>query len=150
MHCVCTPQQWSCVMFSDESRFSLQFDTRRTLTWRVPGTCYHQENTIERHRYGGTGWLVWGGIILCSRTDLHVQSVNDDRPHLSGCHSGTTSLTRDKSAIEFDCSGISVQDKNKGQNWVEKDLDTVLDKSRQYAMAPLCFKGQAMAVWGNI
>ncbi|GFW91678.1 transposable element Tcb1 transposase [Trichonephila clavipes] len=70
-----TPQQWSCVMFSDESRFSLQSDSRRTLIWRAPGTRYHQENTIERHRYGGAGWLVWGGIILGSRTDLHVQSV---------------------------------------------------------------------------
>ncbi|GFU50179.1 transposable element Tcb1 transposase [Trichonephila clavipes] len=62
-----TPQQWSCVMFSDESRFSLQSDSRRTLIWRAPGTRYHQENTIERHRYGGAGWLVWGGIILGSR-----------------------------------------------------------------------------------
>ncbi|GFW44389.1 uncharacterized protein TNCV_1748181 [Trichonephila clavipes] len=41
----------------------------------APGTRYHQENTIARHRYGGAGWLVWGGIILGSRTDLHVQSV---------------------------------------------------------------------------
>ncbi|GFU23397.1 transposable element Tc3 transposase [Trichonephila clavipes] len=57
------------------SRFSLQSDSRRTLIWRAPGTRYHQENTIERHRYGGAGWLVWGGIILGSRTDLHVQSV---------------------------------------------------------------------------
>ncbi|GFT96428.1 cubilin [Trichonephila clavipes] len=55
--------------------FSLQSDSHRTLIWRVPGTRYHQENTIERHRYGGAGWLVWGGIILGSRTDLHVQSV---------------------------------------------------------------------------
>ncbi|GFX53678.1 transposable element Tc3 transposase [Trichonephila clavipes] len=62
-------------MFSDESRFSLQSDSRRTLTWRAPGTCYHQKNTIERHRYGGAGWLVWGGIIFGSKTDLHVQSV---------------------------------------------------------------------------
>ncbi|GFV54304.1 transposable element Tcb1 transposase [Trichonephila clavipes] len=62
-------------MFSDESRFSLQSDSGRTLIWRVPGTCYHQENTIERHRYGSAGWLVWGGIILVSRTDLHVESV---------------------------------------------------------------------------
>ncbi|GFV31380.1 fatty acid synthase [Trichonephila clavipes] len=62
-------------MFFDESRFSLQSDSRRTLIWRAPGTRYHQENTIERHRYGGAGWLVWGGIILGSRTDLHVQSV---------------------------------------------------------------------------
>ncbi|GFS66095.1 transposable element Tcb1 transposase [Trichonephila clavipes] len=62
-------------MFSDESRFSLQSDSRQTLIWRAPGTRYHQENTIERHPYGGAGWLVWGGIILGSRTDLHVQSV---------------------------------------------------------------------------
>ncbi|GFX14196.1 transposable element Tcb1 transposase [Trichonephila clavipes] len=74
-HALWTPQQWFCVMFSDESRFSLQSDSRRTLIWRAPGTRYHQENTIERHRYGGAGWLVWGGIILGSRTDLHVQSV---------------------------------------------------------------------------
>ncbi|GFW32812.1 HTH_Tnp_Tc3_2 domain-containing protein [Trichonephila clavipes] len=88
-HALWTPQQWSCVMFSDESRFSLQSDFRRTLTWRAPGTRYHQENTIERHRYSGAGWLVCGRIILGSRTDLHFQ-CNDDRPHLSGCHSGTT------------------------------------------------------------
>ncbi|GFX95784.1 HTH_Tnp_Tc3_2 domain-containing protein [Trichonephila clavipes] len=74
-HALRTPQQWSCVMFSDESRFSLQSDSRRTLIWRAPGTRYHQENTIERHRLGGAGCLVWGGIILGSRTDLHVQSV---------------------------------------------------------------------------
>ncbi|GFW51871.1 transposable element Tcb1 transposase [Trichonephila clavipes] len=74
-HPLWTPQQWSCVMFSDDSRFSLQSNSRRTLIWSAPGTRYHQENTIERHRYGGTGWLVWGGIILGSRTDLHVQSV---------------------------------------------------------------------------
>ncbi|GFV27755.1 DDE_3 domain-containing protein [Trichonephila clavipes] len=29
----------------------------------------------REHRYGGAGWLVRGGIILGSRTDLHVQSV---------------------------------------------------------------------------
>ncbi|GFV40381.1 transposable element Tcb1 transposase [Trichonephila clavipes] len=62
-------------MFSDESRFSSQSDSRRTLIWSAQGTRYHQENTIEGHRYGGAGWLVWGGIILGSRTDLHVQSV---------------------------------------------------------------------------
>ncbi|GFT89766.1 transposable element Tcb1 transposase [Trichonephila clavipes] len=62
-------------MFSEKSRFSLQSDSRRTLIWRAPGTRYHQENTIERHRYGGAGWLVWGGTILGSRTNLHVQNV---------------------------------------------------------------------------
>ncbi|GFY14576.1 transposable element Tcb1 transposase [Trichonephila clavipes] len=42
---------------------------------RAPGTRYHQENTIERHRYSGAGWLVCGGIILGSKTYQHVQSV---------------------------------------------------------------------------
>ncbi|GFT36099.1 transposable element Tc3 transposase [Trichonephila clavipes] len=63
------------MMFSDESRFSFQSDSRRTLILRAPGTRYLQQNTIERHRYGGAEWLVWGGIILGSRTDLHFQSV---------------------------------------------------------------------------
>ncbi|GFT02739.1 HTH_Tnp_Tc3_2 domain-containing protein [Trichonephila clavipes] len=54
-HALWTPQQWSCVMFSDKSRFSLQSDSHRTLIWRAPGTRYHQESTIERHRYGGAG-----------------------------------------------------------------------------------------------
>ncbi|GFS71209.1 DDE_3 domain-containing protein [Trichonephila clavipes] len=39
---------------------SLQSVSRRTLLWRAPGTRYHQENTIERHRYGGAGWLAFG------------------------------------------------------------------------------------------
>ncbi|GFU80344.1 transposable element Tcb1 transposase [Trichonephila clavipes] len=56
-------------------RFNLQSGSRRTIIWRAPGTRYHQENTIERHRYGGAGWLVWGGIILGSRANLHVQNV---------------------------------------------------------------------------
>ncbi|GFX62941.1 HTH_Tnp_Tc3_2 domain-containing protein [Trichonephila clavipes] len=66
-HALWTPQQWSCVMFSNEFRFSLQSDSLRTR--------YHQENTIERHRYGGAGWTVREGSIIGSRTNLHVQSV---------------------------------------------------------------------------
>ncbi|KFM70660.1 Transposable element Tcb1 transposase, partial [Stegodyphus mimosarum] len=72
-HALWTPQQWACVMFSNESRFSLLFDSRRTSIWRAPGTRYHKENIIERHHYGGAGVVILGGIILGSRTDLHVQ-----------------------------------------------------------------------------
>ncbi|GFX00909.1 uncharacterized protein TNCV_4578751 [Trichonephila clavipes] len=35
--------------------FSLESDSRQILIWRVPSTRYHQENTIERHNYGGAG-----------------------------------------------------------------------------------------------
>ncbi|GFU80652.1 HTH_Tnp_Tc3_2 domain-containing protein [Trichonephila clavipes] len=51
VHALWKPQQWSCVMFSDESRFSLQSDSHRTLKRRAPGTRYHLENTIERLRH---------------------------------------------------------------------------------------------------
>ncbi|GFX27141.1 HTH_Tnp_Tc3_2 domain-containing protein [Trichonephila clavipes] len=37
-HALWTPQQWSCVMFSDESRFSLQSDSRRYGERQVPVT----------------------------------------------------------------------------------------------------------------
>ncbi|GFV47185.1 transposable element Tc3 transposase [Trichonephila clavipes] len=54
---------------------SLGFGNDSKMMVIEPGTRYHQENTIQRHRYGGAGSLVWGGIILGSRTDLHVQTV---------------------------------------------------------------------------
>ncbi|GFX72423.1 transposable element Tcb1 transposase [Trichonephila clavipes] len=61
-HALWTPQRWSRGTFSNESRFSFQSDSCRTLIWRAPGIRYHQENTIERHCYGGAGWLVWEGL----------------------------------------------------------------------------------------
>ncbi|GFV38161.1 DDE_3 domain-containing protein [Trichonephila clavipes] len=63
------------VMFSDKSRFSLQPESHRTLIWRAPGTRYHQENPIERHRYGGAGCLVLEELSLVPELNLHVQSV---------------------------------------------------------------------------
>ncbi|GFX43290.1 HTH_Tnp_Tc3_2 domain-containing protein [Trichonephila clavipes] len=54
-HALWTPQQWSCVMFSDESGFSLQSDSRRTLIWRAPGTRYHQKNTVTMVQDGSFG-----------------------------------------------------------------------------------------------
>ncbi|KFM62569.1 hypothetical protein X975_06647, partial [Stegodyphus mimosarum] len=60
-------------MFSDDSRFSLKSDSRRTFIWRTLGTRCHQDNIIERHRYGGARLIFWDRIILGSRTDLHVQ-----------------------------------------------------------------------------
>ncbi|GFT17619.1 transposable element Tcb2 transposase [Trichonephila clavipes] len=56
----------------DESRFSLSSDSHRILIWRERGSRNHPSNIIERDRYGGHGDLVWGGIMLGSRTDLHI------------------------------------------------------------------------------
>ncbi|GFX42596.1 transposable element Tcb2 transposase [Trichonephila clavipes] len=66
----------------DESRFSLSSDSHRILIWRESASRNHPSNIIERDRYGGRGVLVWGGIILGSRTDLHIfdaGSVNGTR-----------------------------------------------------------------------
>ncbi|GFY27659.1 transposable element Tcb2 transposase [Trichonephila clavipes] len=66
----------------DESRFSLSSDSHRLLIWRERGSLNHPSNIIERDRYGGRGVLVWGGIMLGSRTDLHIfdaGSVNGTR-----------------------------------------------------------------------
>ncbi|GFV15495.1 transposable element Tcb2 transposase [Trichonephila clavipes] len=66
----------------DESRFSLSSDSHRILIWRERGSHNHPSNIIERDRYGGRGVLVWGSIMLGSRTDLHIfdaGSVNGTR-----------------------------------------------------------------------
>ncbi|GFY03125.1 transposable element Tcb1 transposase [Trichonephila clavipes] len=64
--------EWGRVLFTDESRFSLSSDSHRILIWRERGSRNHPSNIIERDRYGGRGVLVWRGIMLGSRTDLHI------------------------------------------------------------------------------
>ncbi|GFX94920.1 transposable element Tcb2 transposase [Trichonephila clavipes] len=74
--------EWGRVLFTDESRFSLSSDSHRILIWRERGSRNHPSNIIERDRYGGRGVLVWGGIMLGSRTDLQIfdaGSVNGTR-----------------------------------------------------------------------
>ena len=67
-----TRLQWSTMLFTDESRFSLDTDSRRTLIWREPMTRYHPSHIREMDHYGGGGVMVWAGIMLDSRTPLHV------------------------------------------------------------------------------
>ncbi|GFX07279.1 papilin [Trichonephila clavipes] len=60
----------------------LSSDSHRILIWRERVSRNHSSNIIERDRYGGRGVLVWGGIMLGSRTDLHIfdaGSVNGTR-----------------------------------------------------------------------
>ncbi|GFT56195.1 transposable element Tcb2 transposase [Trichonephila clavipes] len=72
--------QWSRVLFTDESRFSTRSDSQRVLIWREIGTRFYTSNIKERHRYGGPGVLVWAGIMLNGRTELHIF----DRGSLTG------------------------------------------------------------------
>ncbi|GFW21161.1 transposable element Tcb1 transposase [Trichonephila clavipes] len=66
------PDDWACVLFSDESRFSLSSDCRRQLIWRESGTAYRPENIQEKDRYPTCSIMVWAGIMINGRTRLHV------------------------------------------------------------------------------
>ncbi|GFV03591.1 transposable element Tcb2 transposase [Trichonephila clavipes] len=67
-----TEQDWACVLFSDESWFSLSSDCRRQLIWRESGTAYRPENIQEKDRYSTCSIMVWAGIMINGRTRLHV------------------------------------------------------------------------------
>ncbi|GFV57827.1 transposable element Tcb2 transposase [Trichonephila clavipes] len=67
-----TEQDWACVLFSDESRFSLSSDCRRQLIWRESGTAHRPENIQEKDRYPTCSIVVWAGIMINGRTRLHV------------------------------------------------------------------------------
>ncbi|GFT85125.1 transposable element Tcb2 transposase [Trichonephila clavipes] len=67
-----TEQDWACVLFSDESKFSLSSDCRRQLIWRESGTAYRPENIQEKDRYPTCSIMVWAGIMINGRTRLHV------------------------------------------------------------------------------
>ncbi|GFX61006.1 transposable element Tcb2 transposase [Trichonephila clavipes] len=67
-----TEQDGTCVLFSDESRFSLSSDCRRQLIWRESGTAYRPENNQEKDRYPTCSIMVWAGIMINGRTRVHV------------------------------------------------------------------------------
>lgn len=71
-----TNQQWASVMFSDESRFVLDFHDRRIRVWRRRGERYQPPATVAHNRYGGGSVMVWAGICMNDRTDLHICQVN--------------------------------------------------------------------------
>ena len=44
--------------------------------WRRSGECYHEQNVIQRDRYGGGSVMVWGGIMRNTKTDfITVQQI---------------------------------------------------------------------------
>ncbi|GFV84960.1 HTH_Tnp_Tc3_2 domain-containing protein [Trichonephila clavipes] len=63
-----TEQDWACVLFSDESKFSLSSDCRRQLIWRESGTVYRPENIQVKDRYPTCSIMVWAGIMINGRT----------------------------------------------------------------------------------
>ncbi|GFW86337.1 transposable element Tcb1 transposase [Trichonephila clavipes] len=67
-----TEQDGACVLFSDESRFSLSSDCRRQLIWCESGTAYRPENIHEKDRYPTWSIMVWASNKINGRKRLHV------------------------------------------------------------------------------
>ena len=67
-----TRNQWSKVLFTDESRFTLRFNDGRIRVWRRPGERFVDATIREHDRYGGGSVMVWGGFSLHHRTPLHI------------------------------------------------------------------------------
>ncbi|UYV72792.1 hypothetical protein LAZ67_10000745 [Cordylochernes scorpioides] len=73
-HHAWTHDQWANVLFSDESRFSLNTDSRRVFICREPGTRYHPSDIREIDSFRGGSLLVWAGISSSRRTPLQIFS----------------------------------------------------------------------------
>ncbi|GFW27418.1 transposable element Tcb2 transposase [Trichonephila clavipes] len=64
--------EWSNVLFSDESRFSVHPDNRRIFIWRDHGSRNNPAFVHESVRFGGGGVLVYGGTSIDGCTDLYI------------------------------------------------------------------------------
>ena len=69
-----TEKDWRHVLFSDESKFNTQNDSRRVFAWREPGKRYNLANIREIYRFDGTCILGWAGIKLDGHTLLYIIS----------------------------------------------------------------------------
>ncbi len=62
-----TRQRWNEVVFTDESRFNLQFADGRKRVWRRKGERNDPANVIQRDRYGGGSVMIWGRYLSPSQ-----------------------------------------------------------------------------------
>ncbi|GFX39204.1 transposable element Tcb2 transposase [Trichonephila clavipes] len=73
-HVSWTQQQWASVLFTDESRFTMESDSGRLLIWREQRTRYHQSPTLLKDTVIDVveSWFGQGSLSLGGHTDLHV------------------------------------------------------------------------------
>ena len=67
-----THQQWRAVLFTDKSKFCVDFLNRRHRVWRCPRERNLPVNTIEHDQFSGQSVIVWAGIFVDGRTELYV------------------------------------------------------------------------------
>ena len=71
-HVTWTQNDWAPDLFTDESRFSVDFTNRRARVWRMPNERFAPVCVAEHDRFGGGSVMVWAGISAQGKTDLHV------------------------------------------------------------------------------
>ena len=69
-------RHWTPVLFSDESRFCVDFHDGRRRVWHMPGERYADCCVTEHDRFGSGFVMVWAGISIDGKTDLHVIAGN--------------------------------------------------------------------------
>ena len=65
-----TRRQWNEVLFTDESRFNVDFNDGRRRVWRRRGERLHPQNVAQHDRYGRGSVMIWVGICDNRKTDL--------------------------------------------------------------------------------
>ena len=71
-HVTWTQNDWAPVLFTDESRFCVDFNDRRARVWRMPNEHFAPVCVAEHDRFGRGSVMVWAGISAQGKTDLHV------------------------------------------------------------------------------
>ena len=71
-HVTWTRNDWAPVLFTDESRFCVDFTDRRARVWRMPNERFAPVCVAEHDRFGGGSVMVGAGISAQGKTDLHV------------------------------------------------------------------------------
>ena len=71
-HVTWTQNDWAPVLFTDESRFCVDFTDRRAKVWRMPNERFAPVCVAEHGRFGGGSVMVSAGISAQGKTDLHV------------------------------------------------------------------------------
>ncbi|XP_077869778.1 uncharacterized protein LOC144362065 [Saccoglossus kowalevskii] len=73
-----TRQQWSSVVFTDESIFTLQNNDGRILVYRHPGERFTDDAIRQHNQFGGCSIMVWDGFSYHQLIPHHVIDGNLD------------------------------------------------------------------------
>ncbi len=71
-HITWSLNDWTPVLFTDESRFCVYFTDKRARVWRITNERFAPVCIANHARYGGGSVIVWAGISMQGKTDLHI------------------------------------------------------------------------------